>query len=258
MAIEIVRDRASTLRLVGVLALALALGACQSSQQGTSSAEERPLDETNDPLEGSNRFMFDVNMGLDKAVFKPVARGYRAALHEDIRDGIRNFMNNFAEPVNFVNLVLQGKDVKAAETMIRFVVNSTVGVGGLGDVATGLGLPRHEEDFGQTLAVWGVGEGPFLMLPVLGPSSTRGVVGKVADTFTNPFGYFIPLAGNLTKSLVDGVDRRERNLETLEDIEKNSLDFYAAIRSLYRQNRESQVNDGRVEGPVLDIPVYAE
>ncbi|MDJ0950674.1 MAG: VacJ family lipoprotein [Alphaproteobacteria bacterium] len=239
----------------------MSLAACGSTTQGTTSAGDTAQQanaDSGDPWENTNRAIFDFNNSVDRAVLQPIARAYRDVLHEDIRDGIRNFSDNINEPVNFVNLVLQGKDVKAAQTVIRFVINSTVGIGGLGDVATNLGYPRHQEDFGQTLAVWGVGEGPYIMLPILGPSNVRDTVGKVADNFTDPFGYVIPLAGNLARTFVNGVDRRERNLETLEDIERNSLDFYAAVRSLYRQNRESQVRDGEVEGPVLDIPVYAE
>ena len=174
------------------------------------------------------------------------------------RDSIRNFVDNMGEPVNFVNAVLQGADDRAAETMVRFIFNSTAGMGGLFDVAGGYGLKRNDEDFGQTLAVWGVGEGPYVMLPILGPSNVRDIVGKIVDNFTNPIGYFMPTAGSITTTIAGGIDRRERNLDALEDIEKNSLDYYAALRSLYRQNRQDLINNGEPKGPVLDIPVYAD
>lgn len=244
------RARAGTfVRAAAGILFGVMLAACETANG---------LDEANDPLEPSNRAVFQFNNTVDDAIGKPVARAYRNVLHQDIRDGIRNFVNNFGEPINLANLILQGKDVAAGQTLVRFFINSTVGVGGLGDVATHLGYPRYEEDFGQTLAVWGVQDGPYVMLPLLGPSNTRDVVGKVVDNFSNPFSYLMPLVGNVTKSVADGIDRRERNLETLEDIERNSLDYYAAIRSLYRQNRQSQIEDGAVEGPILDIPVYAD
>lgn len=245
-------------RLAACLALGLLAAGCASTTQTATTADQQTADESNDPWESSNRAMFSFNTGLDDAVGKPVARAYRDVVHQDIRDGIRNFVNNLGEPVNIVNAALQGKDEIAFDLFWRFMINSTLGIGGLGDIAANIGFEEHDEDFGQTLAVWGVESGPYVMLPLIGPTSIRGVGGKVVDNFTNPITYFLPFAANIGTSVADGIDRRERNLEALEDIEKNSLDYYAAIRSLYQQNRQAQVEDGEITGPILDIPVYAD
>lgn len=213
--------------------------------------------QANDPWEGSNRAVFAVNEALDENIGQPVARAYGDAVPPFVRDRIRDFVTNFGEPVNFINAVLQGNQERAAETFVRFIVNSTAGMGGFFDVAAQYGQPENEEDFGQTLAVWGVEPGPYVMLPIFGPSSVRGTVGKIVDNFSNPISYFMPTFGNITKSVAGGIDKRQRNLETLDDLKKNSLDYYAALRSLYRQNRRDQINNGQVKGPVLDIPVYA-
>ncbi len=213
------------------------------------------FEEANDPLEPMNRAIFDANMAIDKAVLKPVAIGYRDVVHSDIRNSLRNFINNIASPAIFINDVLQGEASRASETAVRFFVNTTAGMLGLFDVAAEYGLERHSEDFGQTLAVWGFDEGPYVMLPLFGPSSVRATVGKIAATFMNPTTYW---AGNdeLTfakfgLSIVDGIDRRSRHINDLDDIEKNALDFYATLRSLYRQNRRSEI----LNGDVTDIPV---
>ena len=213
------------------------------------------FEEANDPMEPLNRAVFDVNMAVDKAVLKPVATGYRDVVPSDIRNSLRNFLNNIASPVIFINDVLQGEASKASETAVRFFVNSTAGMLGLFDVAAEYGLERHSEDFGQTLAVWGVDDGPYVMLPLFGPSNVRDTVGKVADSFMNPFTYWarnndLTLA-KIGTSIVNGIDRRSRHIDELDDIEKNALDFYATLRSLYRQNRRSEI----LNGDVTDIPV---
>ncbi len=243
----------AALRGAGVLVCALGLAACATAPED----EEARIayEETNDPLEPTNRFLFDVNNAVDKAVLKPVAKGYRSVVPSDARNGIRNFFDNAGTPVILINDILQGQGGRAAETLVRFFVNSTAGFFGFFDVAGDYGLERHEEDFGQTLAVWGAGEGPYMMLPVFGPSNVRDTVGLIADSFMNPLSYWasnndlrIPRYG---ASLVDGIDKRSRKIETLEDIERDSLDFYATLRSLYRQDRKSEI----LNGEVTDIPV---
>lgn len=213
------------------------------------------FEEANDPLEPMNRAIFDVNMTLDKNVLKPVAIGYRDVVPADARNSLRNFFNNISSPVIFINDLLQGEATRAVETLVRFAFNSTAGMLGLFDVAGEYGLERHKEDFGQTLAVWGVDEGAYLMLPLFGPSNVRDTVGKVADAFMNPFTYWAAnnnlTYAKLATSVVSGIDARSRHIEDLEDIEKNALDFYATLRSLYRQNRRSEILNGDVE----DIPV---
>ena len=242
--------------LFAAIVLGGLVAGCASTPTGPE-AKQTAI-EANDPYEATNRDIFSFNEDVDHAVLKPVAQAYRDNVHADIREGVHNVLSNMSEPVNFVNAVLQGKDVEAMNIVWRFLVNSTVGLGGIGDVAKNFGYPRQVEDFGQTLAVWGVDEGPYLMIPLLGPSNTRDLAGRIVDSFTNPIGYFIPTAGSIATAGVRGLDSRERNIDTIDDLEKNSLDFYAALRSLYRQNRQDLINNGEPSGPVLDIPVYAE
>lgn len=244
------------INLFAVIALGGLVAGCASAPMGSEAGQTAAM--TNDPYETTNRDIFGFNQDIDHAVLKPVAESYRDNVNADIREGIHNVLSNMSEPVNFVNAALQGKDVEAMNILWRFLVNSTVGIGGIGDVAKNFGYPRQVEDFGQTLAVWGVSEGPYLMLPLLGPSNTRDLAGRIVDSFTNPIGYFMPTAGSIAAAGVRGIDSRERNIDTIDDLEKNSLDFYAALRSLYRQNRQDLIDNGEPSGPVLDIPVYAE
>lgn len=241
---------------IAAIAVVVLLGGCATNNQ--SPEAQQASVEANDPWEPTNRAIFSLNRTLDDNIGKPVARAYRDVVHEELRGFVHNFVNNVGEPVNFLNALLQWDGEQAAKVVARFFINSTLGVGGLGDPASEFGYEYREEDFGQTLAVWGVGEGPYVMLPVLGPANLRDAFGKVADSFSNPISYFIPTAGSLTITAAGGLDSRERNIETIDDIERNSLDYYAALRSLYRQNRRDKVNNGVPQGPVLDIPVYAE
>lgn len=206
--------------------------------------------EANDPIEPLNRKIFAFNKGLDDAIMKPVAKAYRSTIPAFARDSIRNFLNNVNSHRTFVNDVLQGEPGRAAETAMRFFVNTTLGFFGFFDVAGQWGLERHTEDFGQTLAVWGAGEGPYLMLPLLGPSNVRDTAGRVVDKFMDPLTYVAPnnieyTIASTTSLIVDVVDSRSRVIEELEDLERNSLDLYATIRSLYRQNRNSKITQGK-------------
>jgi phospholipid-binding lipoprotein MlaA len=211
----------------------------------------------NDPFEGFNRASFDVTLALDKAIMRPTAQAYRTVFPAFLRDSIRNFLNNLDSPITLANDVLQGEVTRAGDTLIRAGVNSTLGLGGLVDVAKRWGYMRHSEDFGQTLAVYGVGEGPYLFVPLLGPGNPRDVVGWGVDLAFDPLTYaqwrekFLWQAGRTT---VDFVDLRARNIETLDEIEKTSLDFYASVRSLYRQSRNNEIRNGATE--VQDLPDF--
>ncbi len=202
----------------------------------------------NDPYEATNRKIFDFNQKLDRAVMKPVAEAYVSVLPEPARDGIHNFLVNLNLPVTFANDLLQGEFKRGGETIARATINTTIGIGGLLDVATNVGIPAHTEDFGQTLAVWGAGEGPYLVLPFVGPDPPRDVGGQVVDIFFDPFTYvdirekFWWMAGRGALSVLD---LRSRNLETLDAIERQSVDLYASIRSLYRQNRNNEIRNGK-------------
>jgi phospholipid-binding lipoprotein MlaA len=203
---------------------------------------------TNDPLEPLNRKTFAFNQGVDRALLKPLAKGYVWAIPGRGRDGIRNFIRNLHEPIVLFNNVLQGQFKRALTTAGRFVVNSTVGVAGVMDFAGRHGLARQHGDFGQTLYVWGVHEGPYLVLPVVGPSNPRDTVGMTADLFVNPFLWLVPhfeYEGSLSvaEAAIGGIDERSRNIDTLDEIQREAVDFYASMRSLYRQNRNAELHN---------------
>ncbi|HEY0282888.1 MAG TPA: VacJ family lipoprotein [Rhizomicrobium sp.] len=204
----------------------------------------------NDPYEPTNRAVFKVNMAIDNAVAKPVAKFYNRALPVPVRNGIHNFLTNLNKPVTFGNDVLQGEPVRASETLVRFTLNSTLGIAGLFDVASTLGVPDHSEDFGQTLGVWGAGEGPYLVLPFIGPDPPRDLTGNVADIFMDPFTYINFHGSDTWYAVRTGVavlDLRARNVDTLEQIERTSIDLYATTRSLYRQYRNAEIRNGAPE-----------
>lgn len=206
--------------------------------------------QVNDPLEPANRQIFEVNRALDSALVKPIAETYVEIVPTKVRQSIHNFLANLRTPVILLNDILQLDLDRSVATVARFLVNSTVGIFGMADVAAELGVPAHSEDFGQTLAVWGIPSGPFLMLPILGPSNPRDTVGLVVDILTDPLNIWASNAdhGELAYARmgVDVLDRRAGNLELLNEVEKSSLDFYAAIRSLYRQRRTHEISNGLV------------
>jgi phospholipid-binding lipoprotein MlaA len=203
--------------------------------------------EANDPLEPMNRYFFELNYAADELLFKPLAGWYYVALPNFAQDGVRNVLRNVHSPVVLANDLFQGETDRAGVTVERFLVNSTMGLGGLFDIAARMGLDYHDEDFGQTLAVHGVGEGPYLMLPLLGPSNPRDAAGMAVDMLFDPLTYIGMFAVSnidLGASVLQGVDTRARNLKTLDEIRKGSLDYYATIRSLYRQHRNDEINNG--------------
>jgi phospholipid-binding lipoprotein MlaA len=210
--------------------------------------------EASDPLEPLNRAIFSFNIGLDKALLRPLAAAYNVVLPDPVRNGVRNFLNNLRAPIVFANDVLQGEIGRAGNTVGRFLLNSTLGVGGLFDVASELGFEFHDEDFGQSLAVWGIGEGPYLMLPILGPSNPRDAIGIAAEYLADPVVLWTNNTDREwilhTRTGVDAVDSRSRNVKTLEELERTSLDFYAAVRSLYRQRRMDEIRNGESGDPV--------
>src|ERR1700758_15848 len=247
------RDRSMNLRpryLVFsnlVLLLALMLPGCATSPSNTQ-PETAEAEDFNVPFEDANRKIFDFNQMVDRNVLVPVAKAYRAALPDPIRDSLRDFLRNLRAPLIFANDALQGQFERAGQTFARFTLNSTLGLAGFVDVAGRWGeLPYHEDDLGLTFAVWGVPEGPYLVVPILGPSTPRDLSGQVAEGFGDPFNrlvtgnpytlYWIPFV----RGGVAGIDQRSRYIETLADIERTSLDYYATIRSLYRQRRAALI-----------------
>lgn len=230
------------------LAIGFALVVASSLLAGCATPPKEPearaaYEEANDPLEPTNRAIFSANLAVDDAVIKPAAKAYRE-VPDPIRKSLHNMIENVRSPVLFANFVLQGEFGHAAETLMRFVYNTVAGVGGAFDVAGSTGLPMRDTDFGVTLAKWGISEGPYVMLPLFGPSNPRDTVGLVADGFLDPIGYFSTFAEDAGRFAVEGLDKREPNIEPLDEIRRTSLDFYATLRSLYRQRRENQIRSG--------------
>ncbi len=228
----------------------LAVSACATRPPASDQAAVEEFKENNDPLEPANRVGFAINDGLDTYVLAPIARGYRyvPAL---IRNPIHNVLQNMTTPVLFINDVIQTKPRRAGDTFMRFVINTTAGVGGLFDVATEWGYPSHSTDFGVTMALWGVPDGPFLFLPVLGPSNPRDAAGYGVDILFDPLTYAPSGHGLKTLNTVrygaSVVDLRERLLDEVDSIKKTALDPYATFRSLYRQNRSSEIDATRAD-----------
>jgi phospholipid-binding lipoprotein MlaA len=252
--------RAGTRAQTGVLAAfllvaSLLAGGCAVMPDPADEEAVAEFNEINDPAEPTNRAVFGVNRGLDSALLKPVATAYRDATPQFFQDRINDALDNLRAPVIFLNDVLQGELKRAATTLVRFIINSTLGLLGLNDIATDLGIKGHNEDFGQTLAVWGVPEGPYVMLPLFGPSNPRDAIGMVVDFLIDPFNIW---AGNtdrdfavFARSGTRAVDLRAIYMEALDELEKSSLDFYASIRSLYRQRRANEINNGE---PSANMP----
>ena len=249
-------------RLLGLSALTavLSLGACATPPADPAARAEFEAD--NDPIEPVNRAIFDFNLVVDGTIIKPAALVYRGVLPEQARTGIHNALDNLRSPIIFANDVLQGETQRAAITAWRFLINSTLGILGIFDVAKEAGYVGHSEDFGQTFAKWGIGEGPYLVLPILGPSNPRDTTGLVTEWFTDPFNMWMSNTDRdwvvWTRTGLEGVDWRSRNIETLDELQKTSIDYYAAIRSLYRQRRASEIGNSNPTGePPSPTPLSA-
>ncbi len=214
--------------------------------------------ELDDPIEPVNRIIFGLNDIVDQVVFRPVALTYRTVLPPVVRIGVANALDNATSPITFANNILQG-DIKEAETTaVRFFINSFAGFGGIQDVAGEAGWERRREDFGQTLAGWGVPPGPYIVAPLLGPSTPRHLVGRAVDVLANPWTWILWDASTieaLSPTLADAVVARESSLELLDGVRDNSPDYYSSLKNLYWQNRISEINNGEiVEEQLPDIP----
>jgi phospholipid-binding lipoprotein MlaA len=247
------------LRAVALLvATALLASGCATRPPATDADAVAEYQANNDPLEPTNRFLYRVNDVIDVNVLQPVARGYRYAVPGGVRRSIGNAVRNVSSPIRFANDVLQGHPRYAAETVTRFVVNSTVGLGGFFDVADTLGLPPHPgADFGTTLGVWGVEGGPFLFLPLLGPSNIRDATGLAGNVVLDPFTWASFGGVNALEYSQFGVgalDTRERLLDPVDQVKRDSLDPYATFRSIYRQNRAATIEQAQQDGKPLPPP----
>ncbi|HEY5046724.1 MAG TPA: VacJ family lipoprotein [Rhizomicrobium sp.] len=229
-------------------AIGLVLAGCATSAPEAVNAH--------DPFEPTNRAAFAFNEKFDKYVVLPIAGFYLGDLPAPIRKGLHNVVANLDLPVTFANDVLQGEPAHAGETLKRFAMNSTLGLGGILDVATPAGLPAHRSDFGATLAGLGVGEGPFLVLPVIGPDPPRDLLGDAVDLALDPLSY-LPAAWPLGErigaaigvQIADPFETHARNIFLRQELEKGSLDPYATMRSTYRQIRAREIAGGK---PIFD------
>ena len=219
-----------------VLLVSLSLSGCAADPSGQD-----------DPYEKTNRSIFAVDRQIDHYVARPVAVFYNHAVPELARDGVHNFLRNLDSPVTLGNDVLQGEPGRAGQTLGRTIINSTLGLGGLVDVAARMGIPEHKEDFGQTLGVWGVGEGPYLVLPLAGPSNPRDLTGGLVDIAMDPLTYakwHNSALYLIARGGVEIIDLRARNVDALDQIERASVDLYAGTRSFYRQHRNAEIRNG--------------
>lgn len=199
-----------------------------------------------DPWERYNRAVYQFNDAVDQAVLRPVAKGYRAITPDIVEHGIGNFFNNLSYPVVFVNQFLQGDFKDGIFDTARFLVNSTIGLAGLFDPATHIGLPANNEDFGQTLGVWGVPKGPYLVLPFLGPSTVRDATGSYADSQINPIFEYFEKPDRYYLYTLRVVDLRAQLLDIDSQL-RTTYDPYAFMRDAYLQRRDYLVKDGKVE-----------
>jgi phospholipid-binding lipoprotein MlaA len=242
--------RACSRSLLLAAAFAVAgLTGCASRPPASDPDALADYNEANDPLEPTNRVIYAISDGVDTVVLRPLALAYRHVVPQTVRDHTRNVLSNVGSPVVLANDMLQGKPRRAGDTAVRFVVNTTVGVVGIFDIASGWGYPSHDSDGGMTLALWGMPAGPYLFLPVLGPTNPRDAAGFGLDYAMDPFTWIGQ--GNAVNDLgyarlgLNALDARERVLDDLDRIKKEALDPYATIRSLSRQHRESQIDDAR-------------
>jgi phospholipid-binding lipoprotein MlaA len=228
-----------------VLLLAAVLSGCAKAPPVSDSADYQAYQQQNDPLEPTNRFFYKVNNTLDRYAFKPLAKGYIAITTQGIRNHVGDFVTNIGEPGRLIYFAAGGKPRDAGTSLVRFVVNSTVGIGGIFDPATHLGYPETDTDFGLTLAEWGIPAGPYLYLPAFGPSGAR-------DVFSIPVAFFLtPMEAapestalkvfGYSETALNLINTRAQFMGPIDQVQETALDPYATFRSLYRQSRASQL-----------------
>ncbi|WP_448190982.1 MlaA family lipoprotein [Azospirillum sp. sgz301742] len=249
------RSAFAVVRTLSTAAVLLALAGCASSPPQPASG-----DVANDPLEIPNRFVFAANDAVDTLLIRPAAEVYHGVVPDPVRDVVRNILRNLLSPLTIANDLLQGDFAAAQDDTGRFMINTIIGLGGAADVAETAGLPYRERDFGQTLGRWGVGEGAYLVLPLYGPSTLRDAAGLGVDSLADPVGY-VARAHDLTGWLfvregVSGLDKRANALRELDDVRRNSIDYYATLRSLYLQQRRTFI--GGAAGAQPGVPEFPE
>lgn len=228
----------------------LSVAGCASTETAVVDANaSAPVLSPVDPYENFNRSMYGFNMGLDKYLLKPVADGYAYITPDVMQTGVTNFFNNLKGINVVLNDLLQGKFEQSASDLGRFTTNTTIGLGGLFDVATPLGLQQNVEDFGQTMAVWGVDQGPYLVLPILGPTTVRDGGGTILDRAANPGTYL------MGTGVVEGINERANAEGALNFIDEAALDPYVFTRESFLQYRNNLVNDGKTDVDSFDLDI---
>jgi phospholipid-binding lipoprotein MlaA len=244
--------------LIALLAAGLLAG-CATPPPASDPEALAEFRANNDPLEPTNRVLYAINNGLDTAIVRPAAHAYRAVLPERVRNGVHNALTNMNAPIQLANDMLEGKPRRAGDTAMRFVINSTLGLLGIFDVATGWGYPNHDADLGLTLALWDVPDGPYLFVPLIGPSNARDFAGWSADVTVNPLLWIgqgtAVNALEWSRVAVAGVDTRARANNLIESTRQTSVDPYATFRSLYQQARCAQVEKMR-DDQRATVPVW--
>ncbi len=228
------------LHLLSIFIITFTLSSC-ANRDNTPLATDY---QNKDPLEPLNRVVFNINQGFFDVFLDPIVYTYRAATPLGFRIAIRNIFSNFEEPLNAVNSLLQGNISAMRDNIYRFIVNTTYGIGGINDVASDFGLPSNDQDFGKTLAVWGLGSGPYIELPLLGGHNLRDAFGVAGDFLVGPFTWILWEVDNtwLYLSVPSAITIREKYINTVQSIKNDSLDFYSTMRETYRQNRKASIN----------------
>ncbi len=236
----------STVLLLSIMASAAAYAKPVSNNAGNTPQQ------ISDPIEPVNRFIFGFNDILDRVLIEPLAKGYNFVLPQFVRDSVQSFMHNLQSPIIVANDLLQGKIGNAGVATARFVINSTIGIVGLVDVASTQGLKYEDQDFGQTLATWGVGNGFYIVLPILGPSSLRDATGTFTDSYADPVRIIADNTNHqwiyYVREGLQGLDNRSRLIKPIDDMRRNSLDYYAAARSAYVQHRDALIRGEKSDG----------
>lgn len=231
-------------RMVAGIALAASMTGC---------AGPRGDDGVYDPIEPVNRAVFGFNEVADKAVIRPVAEGYKIVVPDPIRDNIRTFINNLTLPLSIAHNLLQGDFQGAGTDTGRLMTNAILGFG-FADVATAAGIGNDPEDMGQTLAVWGLDSGPYIVVPLLGPSNLRDAVGMGIDGVADPVGLKMTTTMSVSRAVGGGIDTRSRYIQEIDELRRTSLDYYATMRSLSQQQRNAAIHDNRPS----DQPVFPD
>jgi phospholipid-binding lipoprotein MlaA len=258
----LIHPRVPACLAAAALALPLLAGGCATKPAASDPDAVADYEQTNDPLEPTNRKFYDFDETLQTYTLKPISKAYVTVTPAPVRSGIHNVLANLSTPTVLVNDIAEAKPRRAGDTFMRFVINSTAGVLGVFDVARGLGYPSHDAGFGQTLGVWGVASGPYLYLPVLGPNSPRSVTGFAVDQATDPFTY-VPhglylRTFNWARYGFSTIDTYSAIEPDYEKVKAGALDPYATVRSLYRQHTQSAIDAAKADDRRTTPDWYAQ